>query len=269
MQLVTGLRSSAGESGAWCTQADDGRLFTLKLHRSSEHLKRFRNAEHVTNQLRSLGYPVPEHLGSGLCPAGAWQLIEWIPGESLQRPDIFMLEELFALVSIQRLSRNRSPVWTDEMVDSVLNGKNGYCQIASLDQYCQRSRRLLSTIQQWAAAAKNFMSRSDDLVHFDFHPGNILFERDKVRAVIDWDGTRWGDAAFDLVTLLFYCYDEPQLATRILAEIQEQIPKELLRLYMAHIILRQVDWSIRHHDASTIVSYLTRSELIIRDLTAR
>ncbi len=269
VRLITGSPLLEGESSAWRTRADDGSVFTLKLHWSAEHLGRFRNAEEVTSHLRSSGYPAPRHVGSDRCRSGSWQLIEWVAAEPLQHPTHTILVQLLELINRQRCAGRCSLKWTNELIDSVLDGKDGHCETASLLHYSVRSRELLDGIQQWALAARNSTSRSEDVVHFDFHPGNILVEHGDVRAVIDWDGTCSGDATFDLVTLLYYCYDNPSLRTRILTEIQEQVPVELLRLYMAHMILRQVDWSIRHHDAGTIDHYLTRSEHLVSDRRAR
>jgi aminoglycoside/choline kinase family phosphotransferase len=37
------------------------------------------------------------------------------------------------------------------------------------------------------------------LVHSDFHPGNILWEGDRITGVIDWAETSWGPADLDVM----------------------------------------------------------------------
>jgi hypothetical protein len=42
-----------------------------------------------------------------------------------------------------------------------------------------------------------------------------------------------------------------------------------LRVYLAHLILRQVERSIRHHDQPTIGYWLARAGQVLRDLVLR
>ena len=39
-----------------------------------------------------------------------------------------------------------------------------------------------------------------------------------------------------------------------------------LSVYMAHLILRQVDWSIRYHNRATVDYYLRVAEDVLRDV---
>ena len=43
---------------------------------------------------------------------------------------------------------------------------------------------------------------TNDVVHFDFNPSNILLENGQVSGVIDWEGACAGDCTFNLATLL-------------------------------------------------------------------
>ncbi len=56
-----------------------------------------------------------------------------------------------------------------------------------------------------------------------------------------------GDRAFDLVTLLFYSYDHEQARDLLTARLSEPASPRAASAYLAHLILRQVDWSLRHH----------------------
>lgn len=40
-----------------------------------------------------------------------------------------------------------------------------------------------------------------------------------------------------------------------------------LAVYLSHLIVRQVDWSIRHHDAATIARYVRIAHDILADLS--
>lgn len=130
----------------------------------------------------------------------------------------------------------------------------------SLATYDQRTRRLLQRIHAIGAAGGEQMA-GDDLVHLDFTPGNILFDdAGVITGVVDWHGVNGlarGDRRFGLVTLRFdlawgAALDPgyppvDEAATEYLDTLIDAIPAPLLRRYWAHMSLRMVDWTIRHH----------------------
>ena len=100
---------------------------------------------------------------------------------------------------------------------------------------------------------------SEDVVHVDFHHRNVLLAEGAVAAVIDWEGCRSGDAAFDLVTLAFglTVARVPAAAReRMWDEARRRAAPDALRAYVAHMALRQVDWSIRHRTAADVDHWL-------------
>jgi aminoglycoside phosphotransferase (APT) family kinase protein len=64
--------------------------------------------------------------------------------------------------------------------------------------------------------------------------------------VIDWEGVRAGDPAFDLVTLAFYAPGTPVLEAEL-----SSLETGLRAVYQAHLCVRQAEWSLRRHDATT------------------
>jgi aminoglycoside phosphotransferase (APT) family kinase protein len=86
-----------------------------------------------------------------------------------------------------------------------------------------------------------------DVVHYDFSPYNVLTDGDHVSGIVDWLGATNGDAAFDLVTLAHYTYDYA-IRDQLLAAAAARTDPDALVLYAAHMVLRSVDWSIRHHE---------------------
>ncbi|GAA2385035.1 aminoglycoside phosphotransferase family protein [Dactylosporangium salmoneum] len=134
----------------------------------------------------------------------------------------------------------------------------GFCHHDSLAQYSARSAALLSSIRRVALDTLP----GDDLVHVDFHPGNVLVAPDgALTGIVDWDGAGRGTRAFDLVTLLFYvCRRAPALAPPLAAEAARLAPPEVLEACWAHMSLRQVDWSIRFHDPAEADAWLAVAE---------
>ena len=89
----------------------------------------------------------------------------------------------------------------------MLEGGDGFCLLDSLRTYSSVTAELLGTLQEIVLAHSNEQFETNDVVHFDFNPSNILVDNGRVSGVIDWEGTCPGDCSFDLATLLFYAYD--------------------------------------------------------------
>lgn len=61
-----------------------------------------------------------------------------------------------------------------------------------------------------------------------------------------------GDRAFDLATMLFYLYDRHDIRERLRGRVLELTSRRALSAYLAHMLLRQVDWSLRHHPGTPL-----------------
>ncbi len=134
----------------------------------------------------------------------------------------------------------------------------GFCLHAPLQQYDRRTARLLDKIHEIARDTP--ASDGNDLVHLDYHPGNTLVDAGKVTGVIDWDGAARGDRRLDLITLRFDLAGRAPHLPGPLDERLSRLDPALRRAYWAHMSLRQVDWSIRHHDAATVDRWLSIAE---------
>jgi hypothetical protein len=134
----------------------------------------------------------------------------------------------------------------------------GFCLHGSLAGHSARTAALLARVRAVPLA----QLPGDDLVHFDFHPGNVLVSAaGTVTGVVDWDGAGRGTRAFDLVTLLFtLSRHAPHLTAPVHAAAAALAPPEVLTACWAHMALRQVDWSIRHHTGAEVDAWLTVAE---------
>ena len=110
------------------------------------------------------------------------------------------------------------------------------------------------------------------MVHFDFQGSNILTVGDAVGGVVDWEGCCAGDRAFDLATLWFYAGAGSEAAAdqleRLWRLLVARTGPRLLGVYLAHLVLRQVDWSIRFHDRAVVARWLARADEVLRRLSA-
>ncbi len=111
-------------------------------------------------------------------------------------------------------------------------------------------------------------------MHFDFHFQNLLHSADaagdSITGVIDINPPLLaGDRAFDLATLLFYVYDHEVLRRRIGAQLLELAGSRVARAYLAHMVLRQVEWSVRNYPAAAATRHHLRlGRLIIDDISS-
>ena len=88
-------------------------------------------------------------------------------------------------------------------------------------------------------------------MHYDFSPYNVLADEDGITGVVDWQGATSGDAAFDLVTMAYYSPDT-EIRDQLLAAALARTDPRAVELYAAHMVLRQVDWCLRNHDATAV-----------------
>ncbi len=78
-----------------------------------------------------------------------------------------------------------------------------------------------------------------------------------------------GAFAFDIATLLFYSYDNLVVRELLWRAVLQRGSLNLLRLYFAHLILRQVDWSLRYHDQATSERFISRGWALLQEIEYR
>lgn len=263
-------RYAAGEQGAFAVADQEGNRYVLKWRQGTRHLSQLQYARSVTERLCARKYPAPRYLYIGTALDSTYYIQTALPGEpmySLTAHYLPCLLELNTLQIGQAPSGLRS--WPKEIVDNVLYGGDGFCLHASLQQHSPATAQLLRDLQHMVLTHKDEISVKNDIVHIDFQPYNIFVHNAEVSGVIDWDAALAGDAAFDLATLLFYAYDDIDLREQLWQHALSRSTLNILSVYLAHLILRQTDWSLRFHDAATSNGYLTRSYAILEEIAQR
>ena len=263
-----GKRYTLGEQGAYQLLDTTGRHYVLKWHLDTARLSQIRHGAEMTRRLQAIGYPAPAYVTMGVAGSCCYWIQEALPGEPVRVINSAHLPELLRL---NRLQLDCAPdslprQWPHPVLDTLLYGGSGFCLHEPLRTYSRESAALLDAALRIGERHTQDTCRQDDIVHIDFNPANVLAVGDTITGVVDWDAVFAGDAAFDLATLLFYAYEDEAMRQTLTGSIIERVGRKPMALYLAHLIVRQVDWSIRHHDQDITERYIRRSYAIIHDL---
>lgn len=259
---LTGLAEQGESGGAAYVRWSDGRPGVLTIA-PGQPAELERTAE-ALELVRSRGVPVPEYQLVARVDRCTVVVQERLPGAPPVRIDRATIEAIAELTERFAGLLADHPEVAHPDLHLRASGRD-LCRHDTLAGYDDRSRRLLRQIRSIGATGGDRMA-GDDVVHLDFTPGNILFNNSgEVTGVVDWHGINGlarGDRHFGLVTLRFdlawgAALDPryppvDQAATRHLDMLIDAIPPTLLRRYWAHMSLRMVDWTIRHHGPADV-----------------
>jgi Phosphotransferase enzyme family len=244
-----------GESmGAYEVRLADGSDAVLKLF--ADAVVNLAAATPLTDALRARGYPIPAIVAAGELDGTRYEVQQRMPGAPMEQATSGHLDAIFELVRTQRdIGLPGRGSWLEDMIASVVDGCVGYCEHGAMLRHSDETRALLERLRRVAAAAGDATVTEADVVHCDFSPLNLLADGSRITGVVDWDGATNGDASFDLVTLALYTYDD-EVRDTLLAQTAQKTDPRVLALYAAHMVLRQVDWSVRNHGDVEVAWFL-------------
>ncbi len=273
-----------GETGATEILRHDGAHFVLKWDHDPGSKERRRDSVAVARRLGTeAGWPVP---AIEIAEDKDWLFVrqEFMAGASIHYLTHRHVDQLLALIEQSRglakpgnsrptVRRPATQDWPDELLWTLTNGGNGYCNHEPLRQYSTRSRQLVERVGQIGGEFEaNLLLVAklggSDLIHWDLHPGNILQLDGSVSAIIDLDHARVGDRGFDLATLeltsmVTEC--EPGVRSRLRGVVRRNVGLELRLASHAHLLLRMVDWDIRKQRTGMATFWLDRWPELLED----
>jgi aminoglycoside phosphotransferase (APT) family kinase protein len=254
-------RAAGGEVGAAYVRWPDGRDGVLTW--SHVDVGVLRRTGEILAAARERGLPVPAYDLIAELPDGIGIVQERLPGSPPEVVDRPLLEEMIGLSErFVGLLADRPDVPVPSM--HLLESGRGFSVHESLERYDDRTRLLLGWVHEVGRSAPEPAMRGDDMVHLDYHTGNLLTDdAGRITGIVDWDGIGRGDRRFGLVTLRFDAWGRrlPDDDQAWFDELLESVlDPSMLRVYWAAMSLRQVDWSIRHHTPAAVEHWLALAE---------
>jgi len=197
---------SGGAVGAWEVVRQSGAASVLTW-RGPRAGRDGRADVNLTAELvaiaRRAGIPAPRYEDVVPLPDGGVVVLqEFVPGVHATATT----EVITSLLKFAERRRGllRATGLADHGTPLYLTGDGpGFCLHGPLRDRDGRTRRLLDWIEAVGHANGDIVA-GDDLVHFDYHLGNVLsdaHDASRVLAILDWDGAGCGDVGIDGVIL--------------------------------------------------------------------
>jgi hypothetical protein len=257
---IVKIMPGSGESGDGLRREGDGVV---------------RELDAVTRALRGRGYPAARLRESGHGDGIAFWVQELLPGSPFDARERTARLALIArlLPELLRLNDAQASLGTgrvrlaDLLRTTLTVGGDGYCVHATLRDD-PRARGMLPVVRATADRHLADIPDGGDYVHYDFNTANILSDGTSITGVIDMNPpVISGDRAFDLATLLFYIYDHDGLRAALRGRLLELAGPGAAAVYLAHMVLRQVDWSLRHDQGGAATDlHLRLGRMVVNDL---
>lgn len=257
--LTTDGTPSRGQVVAAYVRRPDGHRSVLTAQPPGT-LAAAQQAASLLEVARAGGVPAPRYELIAELPAAVVIVQELLPGTP---PATITQRTVGSMIEVNHRGRGLLAGRTDLPPPSLYLRTDGpgFCLHEPLRAYNPRTARLLDEIEEIGAAFPEHLA-GDDLVHMDFHSGNVLVNpAGEVTGVIDWDAINRGNGDFDLITLRFdLARRAPNLGHQLQHHLAQTVPEDLALAAWAHLSLRQVDWSIRHHTPADVTTWLTIAE---------
>lgn len=253
--LADAGRCRGGQIGASYVRWPDGHLSVLTALPQAQLIEA-RRVENLTATARAAGVPAPHFELIAELPSVTAIVQELLPGTP---PATISRRLVTDMVEVNQRCRGLLADRTDLPAPSLYLRTDGpgFCLHDAMANYDEKTARLLAAIHEIGAAEPDCLD-GVDLVHFDFHPENVLVDASgRISGLVDWDGANRSDGTFDLYTLRFVlARSAPDLGDWIGGLLTESAAPPVLRACWAHTSLRLIDWSIRELTTADVSAWV-------------
>lgn len=235
--------------GAELWASTDGQLVIVKHHRNATP-DRFAAVVRRIQTLRDAGVPAPATRFATHGP-NVLLIHDYLPGRSDPELTPGLVTDLVDVVKREAgLADDSAAEWSTHIEASLTVGLDGYNEHRSLQTFSADSRALLRRVRQVGRDRAVGQLRAPDLVHYDLHSVNVISaDGHSLSGIIDWDAVRAGDRALDLANLAFtslWKTSDPAVYEQLWHAFLSSSSHDARVVYLHHVVLRQIDWVIRH-----------------------
>ncbi len=259
---------TGGETGATEVRREDGRRYVLKWELDRDNQRSRREGARLAERLRVEARwraPKQQVIDVGDCLLVVQELM---PGATVDHISHRLVDDLVELheARLGLVTDTDESRWAQDMIELLVEGGNGYCLHQPLRDFDARARRVVERIEDIGRSLAVDGLDGRDIVHGDLHPGNLLQVDGRLTAVVDMDYTRVGDAAFDLTMLAIGSLGvsvDPGVRTRLYEQGVHTLPGPKRWAYLANLLLRNLDWSIRKDRSAETEFWLMETDRLL------
>jgi len=240
----------------------------------ANHLDETLRAQRVVEHMRGRGYPTPAWIGVGATATHVWHLMDLVDAAPAPELTPSLVEQLMEIIEIQA-DQASEPYDHWSYAWRIATGRE--LAVAGLDfnETPEQSllRQSVARLSGHSAVVSALVERlrrvcadvpppreAPDMVHADLStPGNVLVRDGAVVAVVDIGNAGSGTRAIDLMTLVWYSFQDPLLdgaRRRLWARILDLVGWEGAAVLAAAQILHMLEIPIRdgrHDDVPGVV----------------
>jgi aminoglycoside phosphotransferase (APT) family kinase protein len=260
--------SGGQQSGAYLVESPEGQQAILKWNTRKQSVHKVEQAAESVRLAREWGWPTPRWHIWGVSPSGyPYQIQDFMPGATRNRLDPNLVEEALRVIDLQAgkapdvdqnwTIRDRAIVYCDDK-HSSLN------QIA---EYSEAGKDLANLLRAKVAAFRDTPIPEGDLVHGDFHKGNVLLEGERITALVDVEMLGKGSRFHDVATLIGFKVvfgagpADPVLEPLIAYGKKHAAPGEF-EVCMTAVIVDFLGFGVGKNPASWVEESITKAKVL-------
>ena len=258
-----------GTHGTYALLHADGTRAVLKPAPQPQRDEQLARTVRVVDALRSVGYPAPEYVHVGRAPDGtAYYVQQFLEGEPVADVTAGLLEQILALNALQanrdarRIAGDQD--WSRHVHCVVFEDESHWAP--AMRAHSADTAALVEALQALTRSLAGVALPSDDVVHSDFGPGNVLAHAGRVTGIIDLEAAGCGSRAIDLAVLLRWGWEGAALAerTRLAQHITSIAGPHSAALCLAYQVIDIVAFSIEHHNPAATPRRLQKAWDMLR-----
>jgi phosphotransferase family enzyme len=215
-------------------------VLTAERRAHPHHLDERLRAQRIVEHMRGHGYPTPAWLGVGSTPTHIWHLTDFVDAPPAAELTPSLIEQLMTIIELQAGQASEAyDHWSFAWRVATGRESAGAGQAAPETPEQLRLRQSVADLSGDSPAVSALVERlrlscadvpppppAPDMVHADLStPSNILVRDGAVVAVVDIGNAGSGTRANDLITLVWYTFQDPKLD-----EVRERLWRRILDL---------------------------------------